>query len=129
MRQLTPRSGGPFGSLAGLAICVLLAVSACGSAHVGKAAVGPPSPQPANGPFPEPHPQIPPVPAGACQQTPNSFSCGMQHRISEVKRYIANQPGEIGVELHDRDTGASWGNKDADTDFPAASTIKLAIIT
>ena len=53
----------------------------------------------------------------------------MQHRISEVERYIASQPGEIGVELHDRRTGASWGNKEADTDFPAASTIKLAIIT
>jgi hypothetical protein len=52
----------------------------------------------------------------------------MQRRIAEVKRFIASQPGEIGVELHDRATGASWGNKDADTDFPAASTIKLAIV-
>jgi hypothetical protein len=59
----------------------------------------------------------------------DAFTCTMQHRISEVERYIAHQPGEIGVELHDRHTGASWGNKEADADFPAASTIKLAIIT
>jgi hypothetical protein len=53
----------------------------------------------------------------------------MQHRISEVTRYLAHQPGEIGVVLHDRDTGATWGDKDADIDFPAASTIKLAMVT
>jgi hypothetical protein len=53
----------------------------------------------------------------------------MWERIGKVKRYIAHQPGTIGVELYDRDTGASWGNRDAATDFPAASTIKLAMVT
>src|SRR5215469_5655328 len=130
MRQLTPRSGGSSRGLAGVVTAVLLAVAACAPAHASKAAAPVPSasPQPGDSQLPV-HPSLPPDRAGKCVPALDAFSCAMQHRISEVERYLAHQPGEIGVELHDRDTGASWGNKDADTDFPAASTIKLAIIT
>jgi D-alanyl-D-alanine carboxypeptidase len=37
-------------------------------------------------------------------------------------------PGHIGIVLHDRTSGATWRNADAVTDFPAASTIKLAMV-
>jgi len=127
MRQLTSRSGSSRG-LIGVVACVLLAVVACAPIHVSKVAEAA-SPQPVSEPALVPRFHPPQEMVGACVPQPGSFSCAMQHRISEVKRYLAHQPGEIGVELQDRDTGASWGNKDADTDFPAASTIKLAIVT
>jgi hypothetical protein len=109
---------------------VLLAVAGCAPAHASKVAALAPSasPQPADSRLPV-RPSLPPDRAGKCVPALDAFSCTMQHRISEVERYIARQPGEIGVELHDRNTGASWGSKDANADFPAASTIKLAIIT
>jgi hypothetical protein len=102
-------------------------VAACAPARASKAAEAA-SPQPMAGPLPV-RPRLPPALARTCVPVLGEFSCDMRHRISEVKRYIAHQPGQIGVELYDRDTGASWGNADADADFPAASTIKLAIIT
>jgi hypothetical protein len=112
------------------AACVLLAVTACAPAR----ATAPPTTAPAAtagtvyGPVPVPRPQLTPSLAQMCGQ-PAGFSCGLWQRIGEVKRYIAHRPGTIGVELYDRDTGASWGNRNADTDFPAASTIKLAMVT
>jgi hypothetical protein len=109
-------------------VCLLLAVAACAPASTSKDAT-PASSRPAVAPRPVPHPDLAPHLTGTCLPGPGAFSCTMQHRISEVKHYLAHQPGKIGVELYDRDDGASWGNKDADTDFPAASTIKLAIIT
>ena len=128
MRQLTPRSGGSARGLVWVVAGVLLAVVACTPAHASKAADSA-SPQPtAYEPLPL-RPQLPPDRAGSCTVAAYAFSCTMQHRISQVERYIAHQPGQIGVELTDRDTGARWGSKDAGTDFPAASTIKLAIIT
>ena len=136
MREFMPKSGRSWSSLAGIATCLLLAVAACAPARANKAAepasprpaAEPASPQPASAPLPL-RPSLPPDRAGTCVPALDAFSCTMQHRISEVKRYLAHQPGQIGVELYDRETGASWGDADADTDFPAASTIKLAIIT
>ena len=116
-------------ALAGILAGVLLAVAACAPAST-KVAAGPTPTHPADPlPAPAPHPQVAPHLTTTCVPTPNSFSCVMEHRISEVKHYLADQPGEIGVALYDRDNGASWGNEQASTAFPAASTIKLAIIT
>jgi len=53
----------------------------------------------------------------------------MASRIAEVQQYLAGRPGQIGIVLHDRQTGATWRNGAAYTDLPAASTIKLAIVT
>ncbi len=63
-----------------------------------------------------------------CATVAPGFSCLMQQRISEVERYLATQPGHIGIVLHDRTSRATWQNGDAATDFPAASTIKLAMV-
>ena len=52
----------------------------------------------------------------------------MQQRITEVEGYLATQPGHIGIVLHDRMSGATWRNAEASTVFPAASTIKLAMV-
>lgn len=46
-----------------------------------------------------------------------------------MERYLATRPGRIGIVLHDRVTGATWANPDGDEDFPAASTVKLAMVT
>jgi hypothetical protein len=51
----------------------------------------------------------------------------MRARIRAAQRYLARQPGDIGLVLHDRLTGATWRYGDAGTGFPAASTIKLAM--
>jgi hypothetical protein len=77
----------------------------------------PPTPQP-------PKPQPPPCPVDI-----PGFPCHMAERISRAQRYAAAQPGTIGIVLHDRATGATWRNGNGRTDFPAASTIKLAIVT
>jgi hypothetical protein len=108
-------------------VAVLLAVAACAPAHAARSAAPPPSPQPADNPLPM-HPSLPPDRVGSCVPALDAFSCVMQHRITEVKRYLAHQPGQIGVQLRDRDNGATWGNGNADVDFPAASTIKLAMV-
>jgi hypothetical protein len=51
----------------------------------------------------------------------------MQKRIAQVENYLAGAPGEIGIVLRDRRDGAVWRNADAGTEFPAASTVKLAM--
>jgi hypothetical protein len=51
----------------------------------------------------------------------------MRRRIRAVQRYLARQPGRIGLVLHDRVTGATWHNANARSAFPAASTTKLAL--
>jgi hypothetical protein len=53
----------------------------------------------------------------------------MQRRIRAAQHYLARQRGRIGLVLHDRVTGATWQNANATTRFPAASTIKLAMVT
>ena len=64
---------------------------------------------------------------GACLQAARRFSCLMRSRVRAVERYLARQPGKIGVVLHDRVTGATWRSPNAAATFPAASTIKLAM--
>jgi hypothetical protein len=53
----------------------------------------------------------------------------MRRRIRAAQRYLARQPGRIGLVLHDRVAGATWRNAYARTAFPAASTMKLALVT
>ena len=53
----------------------------------------------------------------------------MRDRILEVKHYIRHLPGSLGIVLDDRANGAIWRNSNAHTEYPAASTIKLAMIT
>ena len=53
----------------------------------------------------------------------------MQQRITAVEKYLVGSPGSIGVVLDDRATGAIWRNANATREYPAASTMKLAMIT
>ncbi len=68
-------------------------------------------------------------PSAACAETAPGFSCVMQDRIGAVERYLDDAPGSIGILLEDRTTGAVWGNANAAVDYPAASTMKLAMMT
>jgi len=73
-------------------------------------------------PSPKPTPRV-------CAKIAPRFSCTMRNRIREVQRYARRLPGSIGIVLHDRTTGATWHNGNAATLYPAASTIKLAMMT
>jgi hypothetical protein len=80
-------------------------------------------------PVPAPVQRAQPIPARPCPVVARGFSCAMQLHIRAVERYLAHRPGTIGVVLHDRITGATWRNANASVGFPAASTIKLAMVT
>jgi hypothetical protein len=53
----------------------------------------------------------------------------MLRRIRAAQRYLSRQRGQIGLVLHDRVTGATWHSANAKAGFPAASTMKLAMVT
>ncbi|MGE5287135.1 MAG: hypothetical protein ACM3ML_08040 [Micromonosporaceae bacterium] len=67
--------------------------------------------------------------ARGCPAIAPGFSCALRWHIRAVERYVATRPGTTGIVLTDRATGATWRNANARTDFPAASTIKLAMVT
>jgi hypothetical protein len=116
-------------------VCVMLVVACVAGCHrvaparsVG-AGSSPPATTPPPVQFPLPKAQLIPHMHVPCVSPAHGFSCLMQQRIRKVGRYLASQPGEIGVVLHDRQTGATWENAKARLDLPAASTVKLAMIT
>ena len=78
------------------------------------------SPSPASTPSPTPT---------ACAAIAPGFPCAMRDRIRQVNRYIRHLPGPLGIVLDDRATGAIWRNANAHVQYPAASTIKLAMMT
>ncbi len=80
-----------------------------------------------NPPSPSPSPSA--SPTSTCTGIAPRFSCLMQQRIAAVQKYLAGAPGSIGILLDDRATGAIWHNANATTKYPAASTMKLAMIT
>jgi hypothetical protein len=53
----------------------------------------------------------------------------MRNRIKEIRAYMRHLPGSIGIVITDRNNGATWQNADADVAYPAASTMKLAMMT
>ena len=83
-----------------------------------RSATATPSPTPS----PKPKPRF-------CAKIAPGFSCTMRNRIRIVRRYLRHLPGSIGIVLDDRSTGATWRNGNATTLYPAASTIKLAMMT
>jgi hypothetical protein len=90
----------------------------------------PPGPFAAGAPAPVPQQRARPgrrAATGACPAIGHGFSCPMRRRIRAAQRYLARQPGRVGLVLHDRLTGATWRNANARTTFPAASTTKLAM--
>lgn len=119
--------------LLALAACALLAATGCAAAQANRspgaaaAGHGHSSAKPVYGPVPVPQPQLTPHLGNTCLPA-TGFSCTMWDRIGQVQHYLNGRPGEVGVVLHDRATGATWASKDGDDDFPAASTIKLAMV-
>jgi hypothetical protein len=106
---------------AATALClVTLAAAAAGCSRADAHAGGPP-----HSPEPSPAPSSAPSP---CPVKIAGFSCLMAQRIREAERYAKSRPGTIGIVLHNRLTGGTWRNRYAHTDFPAASTIKLAMV-
>jgi hypothetical protein len=55
------------------------------------------------------------VPAPCPAATPAGFSCAMRTRIAEVEDFLKTRPGMIGIVLRDRQSGAVWQNKYADS--------------
>jgi hypothetical protein len=114
--------------MAGVSGCQKVLPGRGAGAPFSKAAMtGTPTPSPLQ--LPLPMAQLTPHLGTSCFSAAHGFSCVMQQRIRRVKRYLAGQPGQIGVVLHDRKTGATWENANAGTDLPAASTVKLAMVT
>jgi hypothetical protein len=68
-------------------------------------------------------------PHTACPGIAPGFSCLMRQRIAAVEKYLAGAPGSMGLVLDDRATGAIWRSANAAVEYPAASTMKLAMIT
>lgn len=64
-----------------------------------------------------------------CAKTAPGFPCTMRDRIRQIQRYLRHLPGSIGIVLHDQATGATWHNANANAEYPAASTMKLAVMT
>jgi hypothetical protein len=128
--------------LAGLALTGLvlagLALSGCsvpappGPVQASSAAAAPATPATAartTGAPASPSPGVTASPTPACTGIAPGFSCVMQQRISEAQHYLAGRHGSIGIVLDDRVTGAVWHNGHAHTLYPAASTMKLAVMT
>ena len=55
------------------------------------------------------------APASCPAVTPAGFSCAMRTRIAEVEDFLKTRPGMIGIVLRDRQSGAVWQNKYADS--------------
>lgn len=108
-----------------------LAVAGCGphkTASQQTAATGPTTQAAPASTLPPPSPT--PSPAPSCSTTVAAgFPCAMRERIVAARHYANHLPGTIGIVLHDRATGATWHNAHAGTLQPAASTIKLAMMT
>ena len=73
-------------------------------------------------PTPSPTPTV-------CARNAPGFPCGMRNRIKEIRHYMRRLPGSIGIVITDRNKGATWHNANADVAYPAASTMKLAMMT
>lgn len=58
---------------------------------------------------------------------PGTWTCAELSRFEAADTYAQLQPGVVGIVVHDRQTGATWSNANADTSLWVASTIKLAM--
>jgi hypothetical protein len=114
---------------------VVLTVASCDSLAAGatkrlnNASTKARTPSAVASPSPSPSPKPDPSPTVACNGIAPGFSCVMQQRIAEVQKYLAGAPGSIGIVLEDRATGTVWRSVNAYQDYPAASTMKLAMAT
>jgi hypothetical protein len=120
----------------------MLAVTACGlagcgvfspaktlsSSQAGDKITATPSPSPAS-PSPSPSPSASPSPTTCPAQIAPGFPCTIRENAKLARAYLQSLPGNLGLVLHDRVTGATWTWGSYATLYPAASTIKLAMMT
>src|SRR5882757_7078810 len=71
---------------------------------------------------PSPSPKV-------CARNAPGFPCEMRNRVKDIRGYMRHLPGSIGIVITDRSNGATWHNANAHVAYPAASTMKLAMIT
>jgi hypothetical protein len=87
-----------------------------------------PSGSTSGSPSSSPTPSVSPTPK-VCARNAPGFPCTMRNRIKEIRGYMRHLPGSIGIVIYDRKNGATWHNANADVAYPAASTMKLAMMT
>jgi hypothetical protein len=73
-------------------------------------------------PSPSPTPKV-------CARNAPGFPCTMRNRIKAIRGYMRHLPGSIGIVIYNRKNGAIWHNANAGVSYPAASTMKLAMMT
>ncbi|GIG61024.1 hypothetical protein Lfu02_53960 [Longispora fulva] len=105
------------------AVTATLALAGCSSAP---AAAPPPTraASPAGTPTPPPAP-APTTPA--CE--PHGWDCSWAPKFAAVEARVKASPGQLGVEVRDRQSGAVWKAGATDKTTWTGSTIKLAMVT
>jgi hypothetical protein len=63
----------------------------------------------------------------AVPETCGVWGCAQEGRLAAAAAYVSRQPGDLGIVLHDRNTGAVWRAGDTQHAGWTASTIKVAI--
>jgi hypothetical protein len=111
-----------------------LAVSAAGCSSGGTAAdAAKPGASGGSSADPSGHAVLAPAP-GQTSKTPaacksgTDWDCTWQARFATVKNIIASKPGDLGVEVRDRQTGAVWRAGATSHLYWTGSTIKLALV-
>jgi hypothetical protein len=77
----------------------------------------------------EPSPSPSPTPTLCPVKLAPGFPCPMREHARLARDYMQSLPGNLGLVLHDRVTGHTWTWGSYATLYPAASTIKLAMMT
>ncbi|MFK3982704.1 hypothetical protein ACI2K4_20295 [Micromonospora sp. NPDC050397] len=121
-------------------LLAVLSLTGCGGRGGGEAAAGSSTPTGTRGapsPIPEPDAGLGRAPAGAsasatgsagCRPA-NGWDCAWQGRFTAVSALVDKKPGQLGVEVRDRRTGAVFRIGATDHRYWTGSTIKLAMIT
>lgn len=100
-------------------------LAGCSSNRIAGRASGPVKPTQSTGSA-APGQSSTPSGSGKCR-TDGWFDCDFRDRFAQVERYVRDRPGVIGIEVHDRLTGAVWSSVNANIYIWTASSIKLAI--
>ncbi|WP_018350440.1 hypothetical protein [Longispora albida] len=79
-------------------------------------------------PAPAPAPSASARPSAAACQAADGWDCVWQQRFAQVTARVKQSPGQLGVVLRDRQTGAVWQAGQPGQATWTASTIKLAMV-
>ncbi|MGY0230194.1 hypothetical protein [Longispora urticae] len=108
-----------------LGLALVLTLAGCSTVRPDAAADAAPTSAPATTPAPLPAPSTRvPEAAPAC----GAWPCDWAARFEQVSARIKRSPGQLGLVLRDRVTGATWSAGAADQTSWTGSTIKLAMV-